>query len=95
MSVLDKSKCHKEGRGDLLLSLGLNKEEMEESFMLVTEPRFNQVITGQLELVKADTEATQSRPCRDNTLMFDNLGSSHTSCCLLVFLRPSSREVGW
>ena len=77
---------------DYLLFLGLNKEEIDQSLMLVTEPRFKQVIAGQLELVKADTEATQST---DNTLVFDNLGSSHTSCCLLVFVRPSSREVGW
>ena len=47
MSVLDKSKCRKEERGDLLLSLGLNKEEMEESYMLVTKTRFKQVIAGQ------------------------------------------------
>ena len=40
-----------------MLSLGLNEEEMEESFMFVTEPRFKQVIAGQLELVRADTEA--------------------------------------
>ena len=81
MSVLDKSKCRKEERGDLLLSLGLNKEEMEESFMLVTEPRFKQVIAGQFELVRAATEATQSRPCRDNTLMLDSLGSTQAAAC--------------
>ena len=28
-------------------------------------------------------------------MVFDSLGRSHTSCCLLVLVRPSKREVGW
>ena len=33
--------------------------------MLVAELRLKQVVAGQLELARADIEATQSRPCRD------------------------------
>jgi len=62
--------------------------------MFVTEPKFREVMAGQLELVRAETEAAQSRPCSDNTLMLDSLGRSHTSCCLLVLVRLSRREEG-
>ena len=65
MSMLDKSKCLEEEEGDLLLSMGLNKEETYKYCKLVAEPRFKQVISGQLELAGSDIEATQFRPCRD------------------------------
>ena len=74
MSVLDKSKYLKVEKGDRLLYLGPNKEETDK-YMLVAEPRFKQVVTGQLELARADIEATQSRPCREKC--WDNLGNSH------------------
>jgi len=95
ISVRDKSRCCKEERGVLLFSLGLTKAEMEESFILETESRLRDVTAGQLELVRAETDATQSRPCKDKTLILDSRGSSHTSCCLLVFVRPSKRDEGW
>lgn len=68
---------------------------MEESLMLVTERRLRQVMAGQLELVRAETEAAQSRPCKGSILVLDSQGSSHTSYCSLVLVRPSRREVGW
>jgi len=95
ISVRDKSRCLMEERGDLLFSLGLTKAEMAESFMFVTESSLREVTAGQLELVRAETEATQSRPCNDRTLILESLGNSHISCCLLVLVNPSIRDEGW
>lgn len=95
ISVRDKSRCFREERGDLLFSLGLTKAEMEESFIFVTDFRLRDVTAGQLELVMAETDVTQSRPCNDRALMLESLGSSHISCCLLVLVNPSIKDEGW
>ena len=44
--------------------VGIRKRETDKC-MLVAELRLKQVVAGQLELARADIEATQSRPCRD------------------------------
>jgi len=62
ISVRDKSRFLKDERGDLLFSLGLTNAEIDESFILETESKLRDVTAGQLELVSAETDVTQSRP---------------------------------
>ena len=64
MSVWDGSRSQG-GQGGLLLSLCGNISKMEESLMFVTDLRLRQVMARQFELVRAETDAPQSRPCKD------------------------------
>ena len=60
--MCDKSKCLNDDNGDLLLSRGLKRADIQESFMPITERRLREENAGQLELVNADTAVLQSNP---------------------------------